>query len=166
MLWPSCGWMNWRGCKGFCGFSHPRAGWSLLGPPRPQTPGHFFPDEKVTKTPPGDPDPFSVQSVWIRFAAAVPLNHRILRASDLHRVSRPTSAVALLKGEIHLFSVMGCLRLLKTGLLPTTKICQIPHPEGRQAKSDAHRTDYEEASGLAEIQWLPGVKSDGVRLGK
>ena len=61
---------------------------------------------------------------------------------------------------------MSCLRLLKTDLLPTTKICQIPHPEGRQAKSDAHRTDYEEASGLAEIQWLPGIKSDGVRLGK
>ena len=29
----------------------------LLGPPRPQTPGHFFLGEKVTKTPPGTPRP-------------------------------------------------------------------------------------------------------------
>ena len=135
--------------------------------PRPQTPGHFFPDEKVTKTPPGDPDPFSVQSVWIRFAAAVPLNHRILRASDLHRVSRPTSAVALLKGEIHLFSVSVCLRLLKNGCLPTTKNCKIPQHEGRQAKSDAHRTDYEEASGISvatgPLHCLCPIGSSGVR---
>ena len=39
-------------------------------------------------------------------------------------------------------------------------------PEGRQAKSVAHRTDYEEANGLAEIQWLPGISSDNNRLGK
>ena len=33
----------------------PDLGCLLLGPPRPQTPGHFFLGEKVTKTPPGTP---------------------------------------------------------------------------------------------------------------
>ena len=38
--------------------------------------------------------------------------------------------------------------------------------EGRQAKSDTHRTDYEEAGGPVVFQWLPGIKSDTVRLDK
>ena len=42
------------------------------------------------------------------------------------------------------------------------RFCQ----EGRQAKSVAHRTDYEEASGPTEIQWLPGISLDTDRLGK
>ena len=35
-----------------------------------------------------------------------------------------------------------------------------PQPEGRQPKLDSHRTDYEAAGGLKEIQWLPGIKAD------
>ena len=38
--------------------------------------------------------------------------------------------------------------------------------EGRQAKSDTHRTDYEGARGPAVFQWLPGISPDSVRLGK
>ena len=38
--------------------------------------------------------------------------------------------------------------------------------EGRQAKCAKHRTGHEGASGLMEIQWLPGFKSAGDRLGK
>ena len=38
------------------------------------------------------------QSVCIGFDPAQPLNHKILRASDLRRVSGLTSADALLKG--------------------------------------------------------------------
>ena len=45
----------------------------------------------------------------------------------------------------------------------TSSACQ---PEGRQAKCVTHRTDYEEAGGLALVQWLPGIKSDSDRLGK
>ena len=40
------------------------------------------------------------------------------------------------------------------------------HPEGRQARLVTHRTDYEEAGGFAVFQWLPGIKSDCVRLDK
>ena len=29
--------------------------------------------------------------------------------------------------------------------------------EGRQAKWDTHRTDYEEAGGKEVFQWLPGI---------
>ena len=32
-------------------------------------------------------------------------------------------------------------------------------PEGRQAKSDIHRTDHEEASGKEEFQWQLGIKA-------
>ena len=31
------------------------------------------------------------------------------------------------------------------------------HPEGRQAKSVTHHTDYEEAGGKRDIQWLRSV---------
>ena len=37
---------------------------------------------------------------------------------------------------------------------------------GRQPKWDTRRTDYEEAGGPAEIQWLFGLKSDSDRLDK
>ena len=37
---------------------------------------------------------------------------------------------------------------------------------GRQAKWDIHRTDHEEASGLAEIQWQLGISLDSDRLDK
>ena len=54
--------------------------------------------------------PFFAQPVGIRFAAAQPLSQFLL-ASDLQRVSRPTSAVALLKGEANLRFFAGHLRL-------------------------------------------------------
>ena len=41
-----------------------------------------------------------------------------------------------------------------------------PQPEGRQAKWDDRQTDYEEAGGLAEIQWQPGIFPGSVRLDK
>ena len=70
----------------------------LAGLPGPD-PGNFLYAQKVTKKAPGAPRPplFS-QSVSIKFAAAQPLKQQILRASDLRRVSRPASAVALLTG--------------------------------------------------------------------
>ena len=69
----------------------------LPGLPGPD-PGNFLYTQKVTKKAPGDPDPFFVQSVCIKGDIAQPLNYRILQASDLWRVSCPTSADALLKG--------------------------------------------------------------------
>ena len=60
----------------------PDLGCLLLGPPRPQTPGHFFLGEKVTKTPPGTPrTPFFVQSVSIEFDTEQPLKYRFASGS-------------------------------------------------------------------------------------
>ena len=36
--------------------------------------------------------------------------------------------------------------------------------EGRQAKCVTHRTGYEGAGGLMEIQWLPGITPDKNQL--
>ena len=47
-----------------------------------------------------------------------------------------------------------------------SKNSKIPQPEGRQPKWDTRRTDYEEAGGLMEIQWLPGIAPDKDRLDK
>ena len=50
--------------------------------------------------------------------------------------------------------------------VPVHKIRNNPQPEGRQARSDTHRTDYEGAGGKGVFQWLPGIKSHTDRLGK
>ena len=68
--------------------------------------------------------------------------------------------------EPSIISASDCLCLLKSGRFPTTKHGNIPQPEGRQAKSDTHRTDYEGPAGPAEIQWQPGISPDSVRLDK
>ena len=49
---------------------------------------------------------------------------------------------------------------------PVHKKRNRPQPEGRQAKCDTHRTDYEGAVGPTEIQWLPGITPDKNRLDK
>ena len=73
--------------------------------------------------------------------------------------------------------VPDCLRLWALLRLPSTKICKIFRPEGprrkkirnpfqhegRQAKSDTRRTDYE---GQSDIQWQLGVTPDTNRLDK
>ena len=146
----------------------------LLGPPRPQTPGYIrsqplrdlapgaprpgpgslFPRRKSDQNAAGDtPDPALSQSVGIRLDAALPLNQRFLRASDLRRVSCPTSPDGLLKGQANLGfydelpAAMG-----STLASPPPPKRNTPQPEGRQAQSDMHRTDYE---GQLEIRWQP-----------
>ena len=100
------------------------------------------------------PDPH-ILSNWscIKFAAALPLKQQILRASDLGQVSRPASAVALLKGQINLFSATNCLFLWEARGFSIAKNSKASQHEGRQAKLDIVPHRLRGASGLAEIQW-------------
>ena len=76
--------------------------WGLPGPgPRGfASGGVLFPRRKSTQKGAGDTPapPFFCLIGRLQGRTAQPLNHRILRASDLRRASRPASAVALLKG--------------------------------------------------------------------
>ncbi len=100
------------------------------------------------------PDPH-ILSNWscIKFAAALPLKQQILRASDLRQVSGPASAVALLKGQMNLFSTTNCLLLWEARGFSIAKNSKVSQPEGRQAKWVNHRTDYE---GPAARQYFSG----------
>ena len=63
-------------------------------------------------------------------------------ASDLQRVSFPTLPDGLLKGQANLGFFAG--QPASTGDAPAAdKASIIPQPEGRQARLDIHRTDYE-----------------------
>ena len=115
--------------------------------------GTFLPREKYPKArqPPSGWTPAVAQSVCIKFAAALPLKQQILRASDLGRAACPASAVALLKGEMHL------------SFCTARSAYQL---EGRQAKCGRAPHRLRGASGPAEIQWQPCISPDGVRLDK
>ena len=56
---------------------------------------------------------------------------QILRASDLWRVSRPASAVALLKGEANLVFCDELPGAIEAAQTVASKNCNIPQPEGR-----------------------------------
>ena len=130
--------------------------------------GTFLPREKYPKArqPPSGWTPAVAQSVCIKFAAALPLKQQILRASDLGRAACPASAVALLKGQMNLFSATNCLLLWEARGFSIAKKQQslsARGPSGEVGKSP-HR--IRGASGLAEIQWQPGISLAGIRLDK
>ena len=148
---------------------------------------HFWTPKNGGKNRWGDPrPPYFVQLVWMKFATAVPLNHRFLRASDLRRVSGPASAVALLKGQMNLFSTTNCLVLSQTVCffdwffpparsprstaaaayatnMPPACLLHAAGPSGEVGKPP-HR--LRGASRPAVFQWQPGISLAGVRLDK
>ena len=73
---------------------------------------------------------------------------------------------------MHLFLCDELPASVETAQAPVHKIRNNHQPEGRTRRAQVrqgaaeHRTDYEEAGGLMEIQWLPGISSDTHRLGK
>ena len=107
-------------------------------------PGSLFPWRKSDQNAAGvTPDPLLAQKVCIEIDSVLPQNQRFLRAYDLWRVSRPASAVALLKGEANLIfcdELPGAIEVTQT---VASKNCNIPQSEGRQAKWDTRQTDYE-----------------------
>ena len=113
-------------------------------------PGSLFPRRKSDQNAAGDtPDPAFVQSVGIRFAAALPLNQCLL-ASDLRRAAYPASAVALLKGEANL------------GFYDTlpAPIGDAPAPISEQEttlipRAVNYRTDYEGPAALWKFSGCP-----------
>ena len=119
------------------------------------------------RQPPSGWTPAFVQSVWIGFDTALPLKQRFL-ASDLWRVARPASAVALLKRQANLSFVSGhCVYQNCAGSRQQKR--NAPQPEGRQPKPVVHRTDYEEPgaprrlSGCAEFPCRRPIGQNGVR---
>ena len=78
----------------------------------------------------------------IRFDAAQPLNGCPL-ASDLRRVSYPTSPDGLLKGQAKLGVLCRAICVYQNCAGSRQQKRNAPQPEGRQAKSVIHRTDYE-----------------------
>ena len=110
------------------------------GPTRPRTPGYFLLVQKVPKNTPKPRfwNPLSNQSLS-DCDGALPLNQRILRGSDLWRVSRPASTVSLLKRQIHLFVSLDTKCLSSRG--PTGEVRRPPHR-------------LRGTRGPAEIQWL------------
>ena len=137
----------------------------LLGAMRPQTPQFTFVRTKVNRKSAKTKvlDSF-VQSVCIRFDTAQPLNFCLL-ASDLHRVSCPASAVALLKGEANLGFYNELPAPVATTQAPTRKKKQ---PSTRGATAEVRKSPHRlrRSRRPAEIQWLPGIFLAGVRLGK
>ena len=106
-------------------------------------------------------------SGWIGFDTALPLKQRFL-ASDLWRIARPASAVALLKRQANLSFVSGhCVYQNCAGSRQQKR--NTPQPEGRQPKPVVHRTDYEEPgaprrlSGCAEFSCRRPIGQNGVR---
>ena len=137
-----------------CGFPHPRAGRFLL----------------VQKVPKNTPAPFGLDPRFCpigrsQVRTAQPLKRRFL-ASDLRRVSCPTSAVALLKGQANLGFYVSLAASVETPQSLANPKRNNHRHEGRQAKFVTHRTDYEGAGGPAEIQWQPGIKFTPDRLDK
>ena len=100
------------------------------------------------------------------FAGTVPLNQQILRASDLRRAAGPASAVALLKGQMNLFSATNCLLLWEARGFSIAKKQQSLSARGPSGEVGYSPHRLRGARGLAEIQWLPGISPDGVRLDK
>ena len=86
---------------------------------------------------------------------AQPLNYRILRASNLRRVSHPASADALLKGEKYLFSHVRLPVPVGTSQALVNENRNNPQPEGRQAKWEIHCTDYEEPAAKEYFSGCP-----------
>ena len=129
--------------------------------------GHFSLAGKVPKRAPGSPGPpFLSNRTTSDFAGTQPLDQKILRASDLRRVSRPASAVALLKGEMHLF-----FRIVPPAPMGNRQTSVREQeiafsPRAVRQSTAGRRTGHEEAGGLMEIPWLPGIFSDTHRLGK
>ena len=78
----------------------------------------------------GTPDPVLSNQSVSNGAGALPLNEKILRGSDLYRVSRPASAVALLKGYMHLFSCVELPAAVGAAPVFVNKTCKIPQPKG------------------------------------
>ena len=108
----------------------------------------FLDAQKWGKNRWGDPRPplFS-QSVGIGFDATQPLNQKILRASDLGQVSRPASAVALLKGQINLFSATNYLLLWEARGFSIAKTAKPLSPRAVRRSPADLRTDYEGPAG-------------------
>ena len=127
----------------------------------------FCTHKKSPKKRRGDPGPplFS-QSVGIGFAAALPLKQQILRASDLRQVSRPASAVALLKGQMNLFSATNFLLLWEARGFSIAKKQQSLSARGPSGEVGKPPHQLRGASGPAVFQWQPGISPDGVRLDK
>ena len=110
------------------------------GLPRPGPRGYFALGGKVTKTPPGTPRPPLLSNRSPSgFDSALPLNQKILRASDLWRAAYPASPDGLLKGQMNLFVSLDQKRLSSRGLTS-----EVDSPPDRLRR----------AVGKKEIQWL------------
>ena len=118
------------------------------------------------RQPPSGWIPAVAQSVCIKFAAALPLKQQILRASDLGRAACPASAVALLKGQMNLFSATNCLLLWEARGFSIAKKQQSLSARGPSGEVGKPPHRLRGASGPAVFQWQPGISPDGVRLDK
>ena len=164
--WRSCCWGN--GPSWALGLPKgPEAALLFVGS-RTHGRGTFCSCKKYPKTrqPPSGWTPAFAQLVCISFDTGQPLNFCPL-ASDLRRGSRPASAVALLKGQANLFLCRAAYTHgNRTDFRPQKRTNS--QPEGRQAKSDNHCTDYEGPAALWKFSgnWVsPLQASDWTKAG-
>ena len=112
----------------------------------PPGPGVLFPRRKSTQKGAGEtPDPLLLSNRTLsNLDGTLPLNQRILRGSDLWRVSYPASPDGLLKGQMNLFVLHDKKDLSSRG----------PYPSGHrpgEVRQPPHR--LRGASGKKEFQW-------------
>ena len=132
---------------GFSGATRPRTAY-FLGLPAPD-PGYFSLAGKVPKRAPKPRfwNPLSNRTLS-NLDGALPLNQRILRGSDLWRVSCPASAIALLKRQIHLLISHDTKCLASRG----------PYPSGHRPGEVSSPPDrLRGASGKKEFQWQRAI---------